>query len=66
MTEIVQTASQMTDEDVKERTKSFPLGRVGLPEDIGCATVFLASEASSFMTGQTLTIDGGATLGSFE
>lgn len=63
MTEIMQTALQMTDEDVKESTKSFPIARVGLPEDIGYASVFLASEASSFMTGQTLTIDGGATLG---
>lgn len=66
ITEIVQTALQMTDEDVKETTKSIPIGRVGLPEDIGYATVFLASEASSFMTGQTLAIDGGATLGGLE
>ena len=38
-----------------------PLGRWGNPEEIGPAVVFLASEASSFMTGATLFIDGGYT-----
>jgi NAD(P)-dependent dehydrogenase (short-subunit alcohol dehydrogenase family) len=36
-----------------------PLGRVGLPADVGNAVVFLASAASSFITGQTLWVDGG-------
>jgi NAD(P)-dependent dehydrogenase (short-subunit alcohol dehydrogenase family) len=36
-----------------------PLGRVGLPADVGRAVVFLASGASSFITGQTLWVDGG-------
>jgi len=36
-----------------------PLGRVGTPGDIGLAVVFLASEASSFITGQTIWVDGG-------
>jgi len=39
----------------------LPIGRWGDPEEIGPAVVFLASEASSFMTGATLTIDGGYT-----
>lgn len=36
-----------------------PMGRFGTPEDIGYAALFLASDASGFMTGQGLTIDGG-------
>ncbi len=39
----------------------IPLGRWGEPEELGPAVVFLASEASSFMTGATLFIDGGYT-----
>ena len=36
-----------------------PLGRVGMPEDIGDAVVFLASHASRFITGQRIAVDGG-------
>lgn len=39
----------------------IPLGRWGDPKELGPAVVFLASEASSFMTGATLFIDGGYT-----
>jgi NAD(P)-dependent dehydrogenase (short-subunit alcohol dehydrogenase family) len=45
----------------KEFISRIPLGRWGRPEELGPAIVFLASEASSFMTGATLTIDGGWT-----
>ena len=38
----------------------LPLGRLGEPEDIANAALFLASDLSSWMTGQTLVIDGGA------
>ncbi|MCA9704593.1 MAG: SDR family oxidoreductase [Myxococcales bacterium] len=37
-----------------------PIRRLGLPEDVGPATAFLASELASFITGQVLVIDGGA------
>jgi glucose 1-dehydrogenase len=40
----------------------IPLGRLGRPEDIGQAAVWLASDAASYITGQTLTVDGGLTL----
>jgi NAD(P)-dependent dehydrogenase (short-subunit alcohol dehydrogenase family) len=39
----------------------IPLGRWGVPDELGPAVVFLASEASSFITGTTLFIDGGYT-----
>ena len=41
---------------------SYPLKRLGEPADLANAAVFLASEASSWMTGQTLVIDGGGLL----
>ena len=39
----------------------IPLKRPGLPNDLDGAIVFLASDASAYITGQTLVIDGGAT-----
>ena len=40
-----------------------PLGRIGEPEDIAQAVLYLASEASSFVTGTTLVVDGGGLAG---
>jgi NAD(P)-dependent dehydrogenase (short-subunit alcohol dehydrogenase family) len=52
----------LNDPEVKAAVEAkIPLGRWGVPEEIGPAVVFLASEASSFMTGATLFLDGGYT-----
>jgi len=37
----------------------FPLGRIGLPEDVANATCFLLSDEAAFITGSTITVDGG-------
>jgi NAD(P)-dependent dehydrogenase (short-subunit alcohol dehydrogenase family) len=45
----------------EERLKvALPLGRIGEPEDVAHLAVFLAGDASSWITGQTIVIDGGA------
>jgi NAD(P)-dependent dehydrogenase (short-subunit alcohol dehydrogenase family) len=50
-------SGQRTLEDYKNRT---PLGRIGQPEEIARAAVFLVSDDSSFITGVTLPVDGGS------
>ncbi|MGP3983063.1 SDR family oxidoreductase [Streptomyces sp. KR80] len=42
-----------------EAAAAYPLGRLGLPEDIGGAAEFLLSDRSGWITGQTLVVDGG-------
>ena len=42
--------------------KSFPLKRFGTPEDMAQAIIFLLSDASSFVTGTELVVDGGYSL----
>jgi len=48
--------------DLGEATASIPLKRLGEPRDIGYAALFFASDQASYITGQTLVIDGGVTL----
>ncbi|MBA2480977.1 MAG: SDR family oxidoreductase [Planctomycetes bacterium] len=43
----------------EEVLKGCPLGRVGLPEDVGGSTCFLLSDLANFITGTTVTVDGG-------
>ena len=42
--------------------KSIPVGKIGSPEDVAKAAAFFASEASSYITGQVLAVDGGMTM----
>jgi len=44
----------------KDFADSLPLGRIGNPEEIKGAALLLASQASSFMTGAIIPVDGGA------
>jgi 3-oxoacyl-[acyl-carrier protein] reductase len=49
----------MSEEARQQLGKSFPLGRIGQPADVAAAALFLASDASSWITGVTLDIAGG-------
>jgi meso-butanediol dehydrogenase/(S,S)-butanediol dehydrogenase/diacetyl reductase len=50
--------------DIFERLANwYPLGRVGEPDDIASAAIFLASDEASFVNGAVLTVDGGLTAG---
>lgn len=60
-TEVFLEFTGMSEDDIPKMGKMFgvPLGRVGTPEDIAPAVVYLASGSSSWMTGQDLVINGG-------
>lgn len=51
--------SSMTHDQCHALGQAFPLGRIGQPDDVAAATVFLASAAASWITGMTLDISGG-------
>ena len=61
-TQIFETAGVLSIEELREKEKFFPLKRFGKPEDVAFGIIFLLSEASSWITGSNLIIDGGYTL----
>jgi len=52
----------MTADEKKNALETIPLGRIGQPEDIAHVAAFLASDRASFITGQTLHVNGGEAL----
>lgn len=57
-TNILQDSS-ISQDDLKNHLNKYPIGRFGKPEDISYLVVYLLSNASTWMTGSLLTIDGG-------
>jgi 2-hydroxycyclohexanecarboxyl-CoA dehydrogenase len=55
-------ASADADRVIAGMTKAVPMRRVGKPDDVAPAVVFLASEEAGFITGQTLSVSGGLTM----
>jgi 3-oxoacyl-[acyl-carrier protein] reductase len=53
----------LSDEFKQNAVKQIPLGRVGTPDDIANAVVFLASEEASYITGHVLNVNGGMLMG---
>ncbi|PIT93586.1 short-chain dehydrogenase [Candidatus Falkowbacteria bacterium CG10_big_fil_rev_8_21_14_0_10_43_11] len=59
----IDTPGAAADEKTKRQTiAAIPWGRMGLPQDIASAVVFLASDQADYITGQTIIVDGGYTL----
>ena len=63
--EIIRASAQRSGRSVDEtrlaRANEVPLGRLGLPEELAAVVAFLASEAASFVTGTSISVDGGLT-----
>jgi NAD(P)-dependent dehydrogenase (short-subunit alcohol dehydrogenase family) len=62
MTEPNQRWKKLHPEVVETFQQQIPMGKYGEPEDLGPLAVYLASDASRYMTGAALVIDGGYTL----
>ena len=54
--------AQFDDEILKKVARSYPLRRLGTPEDIVGPVLLLASDRASYITGQTLSVSGGYTM----
>ncbi len=56
--------STLTDDHVTNVTAAIPLGRASSAQDVAAAVLYVTSEAGSYVTGATLTVDGGNSIGS--
>ena len=54
--------NEITEEQLDEDAKKYPLKRYGKPEEVAYAMVYLLSDAASFVTGASLVVDGGYTI----
>ncbi|MFD1818027.1 NAD(P)-dependent dehydrogenase, short-chain alcohol dehydrogenase family [Pseudarcicella hirudinis] len=62
-TAMMKTAMNGDPDRIARAMRRTPMGRFGKPSEIGYAAVFLASEASSFITGTSIPVDGGNSIG---
>jgi NAD(P)-dependent dehydrogenase (short-subunit alcohol dehydrogenase family) len=53
------TSTGQKDAFIDGMVQQVPVGRIGQPEDVAAAALFLASDESSFMTGSEMFVDGG-------
>ncbi len=56
------TDKAMSQEDLDNYVQRFPLGRFGKPEEVAYSAIFLLSDATKWITGTSITVDGGVTL----
>lgn len=59
MVETKMIAENLTEEELQKNLKEYPLNRFGKPEDVAWAIIYLLSDASAWVTGTSLIIDGG-------
>ena len=59
MTTMLERMTSRTPGSVERIAAVIPAGRVGMPEEVAAAVLWLCSNAASFVTGHTLTVDGG-------
>ncbi len=60
---LTEAIARLTDEEGRAQMERYiPAGHMGVPEDIGHAMLYLASDEASYVTGQTIVVDGGSTL----
>ena len=56
---MTEMTAAMPEEILQGEVKKIPVGRIGEPADIASAVVFLAGDGAAFITGQTLSVNGG-------